>query len=102
MAIGMRDVLRTNSQVALAGLGRIPTSYRSLAAAEGMLALLHAGGLPPQVIGLAADLLALYIIAGVFEESLYESRGLTEDEIGALRRRRSTTSTPPCRPISSR
>jgi len=82
MAIGMRDVLRTNSQVALAGLGRIPTSDSSLVAAEGMLALLHAGGLPPRVIGLAADLLALYIVAGVFEESLFESRGMSDADIG--------------------
>ncbi len=88
--------------MALAGLGRIPISYRSLAAAEGTLALLHAGGLPPKVIGLAADLLALYIVAGVFEESLFEKRGMSEDEIGAVRTRRSTTSTPPCRPTGSR
>ena len=82
MAIALRAELQTFSQVALAGLGRIPISYRSLAAAEGTLALLHAGGLPPKVIGLAADLLALYIVAGVFEESLFEKRGMNEDQIG--------------------
>jgi AcrR family transcriptional regulator len=81
MAVALRDVLRANSQVALAGLGRIPTSYKSLDGAEGMLALLKAGGLPDRVIGLAADLLALYIIAGVFEESLYERRGLGDAEM---------------------
>ncbi len=82
VAIAMRDVLRTNSQVALAGLGRIPTSPQSLIAAEGMLGLLQAGGLPPKVMGMAADLLALYIIAGVFEDSLFEGRGLSDDEMG--------------------
>jgi AcrR family transcriptional regulator len=81
MAVSLRDVLRANSQVALAGLGRIPTSLKSLDGAEGMLALLKAGGLPDRVIGLAADLLALYIVAGVFEESLYERRGLGDDEM---------------------
>jgi AcrR family transcriptional regulator len=82
MSIALRDQLRTNSQVALAGLGRIPTSYKSLAGAEGMLAILKAGGLPDRVIGLAADLLALYIIAGVFEESLYERRGFSDEDLG--------------------
>ena len=81
MAVALRCELRTNSQVALAGLGRIPTSMRSLIAAEGMLGLLKAGGLPNRVIGLAADLLALYIIAGVFEESLYERRGFTDENM---------------------
>jgi AcrR family transcriptional regulator len=81
MAVALRDVLSANSQVALAGLGRIPTSYKSLDGAEGMLAILKAGGLPDRVIGLAADLLALYIVAGVFEESLYERRGLGDDEM---------------------
>ena len=46
-----------------------------------MLGLLKAGGLPNRVIGLAADLLALYIIAGVFEESLYERRGFTDENM---------------------
>jgi AcrR family transcriptional regulator len=82
LAIGLRTELQTFSQVALAGLGRIPISYRSLAAAEGTLAILHAGGLPPKVIGLAADLFALYIVAGVFEESLFEKRGMSDGEIG--------------------
>jgi AcrR family transcriptional regulator len=81
VATGLRDVLRTNSQVALAGLGRIPTSFDALAGAEGMLAILQAGGLPPRVVGLAADLLALYIIAGVFEESLYERRGMSDKDM---------------------
>jgi hypothetical protein len=81
MAVALRNELRTNSQVALAGLGRIPTSIRSLIGAEGMLGLLKAGGLSNRVIGLAADLLALYIIAGVFEESLYERRGLTDENM---------------------
>jgi AcrR family transcriptional regulator len=82
MSVALRNQLRTNSEVALAGLGRIPTSYKSLAAAEGMLALLKAGGLPDRVVGLAADLLALYIVAGVFEESLYERRGLSGEDLG--------------------
>ena len=82
VAIAIRDVLRTNSQVALAGLGRIPTSPPSLIAAEGILGLLQAGGLPPKVIGMAADLLSLYIIAGVFEDSLFEGRGLSDEEMG--------------------
>jgi len=81
MAVALRNELRTNSQVALAGLGRIPTSMKSLIAAEGMLGLLKAGGLSNRVIGLAADLLALYIIAGVFEDSLYERRGFTDENM---------------------
>jgi AcrR family transcriptional regulator len=83
MAVNVRNVLRANSQVALSGLARIPTSYKSLTAAEGTLAILKAGGLSTKVISLAADLLALYIIGGVFEESLYERRGLGEDDIEA-------------------
>jgi AcrR family transcriptional regulator len=81
--IDLRTVLRTHSAVALAGLGRIPISAKSLVNAEGVLAIMHAGGLPPRVTALGADLLALYVIAGVFEDSLFDRDGLSDSEIGS-------------------
>ena len=77
----LRAMLRTNSQVALAGLGRIPLSAKGLASAESVLSLLNAAGLKPRVVALGVDLLAQFVIAGVFEDSLYERKGLPDGQM---------------------
>ena len=48
--------------------------------ASGMIAVMRAGGLSDQVIGLACDLLPLYVMAFCYEESLYGERDLTRGD----------------------
>jgi hypothetical protein len=50
----------------------VPTSPQTLTAAEALVAVLRAGGLSDPVIGLAVDLLILYVSASAFEAGLYE------------------------------
>jgi AcrR family transcriptional regulator len=68
---GLRDKLSAHADVALAGLGRIPTSPLALTAAETLVAVLKAGGLTERVISLGFDQLLLYVSACAFEDSLY-------------------------------
>ncbi|HET9899291.1 MAG TPA: TetR/AcrR family transcriptional regulator [Streptosporangiaceae bacterium] len=80
MMRGLRDILAAHSDAALAGLGRMPTSPQTLAAAESLVAVLKAGGLTDRVIALGLDQLILYVSACAFESSLYaKGRADTED-----------------------
>jgi AcrR family transcriptional regulator len=67
----LRDILASHADAALAGLGRIPTSPQTLAAAETLSAVLRAGGLTDPVIALGLDQLVLYVSACAFEAGLY-------------------------------
>jgi AcrR family transcriptional regulator len=80
MLSDFHDVLASHTDAALAGLGRIPTSPQSMAAAEAMAGVMRAGGLGPKVIALGLDQLALYVSATAFEDGLYR-RGMPEEEI---------------------
>ncbi|SOD71089.1 TetR family transcriptional regulator [Jatrophihabitans sp. GAS493] len=73
---GMRRMLQDHAEVAMAGAGRVPMSEKGLAGAEGVTALLNAGGLPPRIVGMAADLIGLYITAIAFEESTFSRSGM--------------------------
>jgi AcrR family transcriptional regulator len=77
---GLYDVLVAHRDAALAGLGRIPTSPKTLAAAEALVAVLRAGGLSDQAIALGLDLLGLYVSAHAFEAGLLERTGMTMAE----------------------
>jgi AcrR family transcriptional regulator len=81
MASDMRQILISHRDVALAGLGRIPSSPNVLKAAEVVTAVMRLGGLSDRVIALGLDQLMLYIEASAFEDSLYDARGLTPDEL---------------------
>ncbi len=72
MARDLRAVLSSHRDAALAGLGRIPTSPKSLAAAETLVAILRAGGLSDRAVALGLDQLTLYVSAEAFEEGLME------------------------------
>jgi len=74
-------ILRSHRDVALAGLGRVPTTPRSLVAAETTLAIMRAGGLTDRVAGLGIDQLLLYVAASAFESGIMEERGMSEAEI---------------------
>jgi AcrR family transcriptional regulator len=75
------DVLVSHRDAALAGLGRIPTSPKSLAAGEALVAVLRVGGLSDQAIALGLDLLGLYVSAHAFEAGLLEHGGMTPADV---------------------
>jgi AcrR family transcriptional regulator len=67
-----RAVLRAHRDIARIALARIPTGPNALPVLEQTLALLRASGLSDRVVGLAPDLMALYVDAVTFEETLFE------------------------------
>jgi AcrR family transcriptional regulator len=77
----LRSILIAHRDAALAGLGRIPTSPRTLVAAETLVAVLRAGGLSDRVIALGFDQLTLYVAAEAFESGLLEQCGMSPEEI---------------------
>lgn len=66
-----RDILASHTDAALAGLGRVPTSPQTLAAAEVLTGVLRAGGLSDRIIALGFDQLLLYVSASAYELGLY-------------------------------
>jgi AcrR family transcriptional regulator len=77
------QVLVSHRDAALAGLGRVPTSPKTLTAAENLTATLRAGGLTDRVVALGFDQLVLCVCAKAFEQGLLEQSGMTGQEIGA-------------------
>ena len=61
MMADLHDVLASHRDAALAGLGRVPTTPKTLAAAETMVSVMRAGGLSDLVIALGLDQLILYV-----------------------------------------
>ena len=55
-------------------LANVPTGMNALRIADGMLAIMLAGGVPPQVAGWAMDRFALYIAADAYEGSIHFNR----------------------------
>ncbi|MDN3355066.1 TetR/AcrR family transcriptional regulator [Actinomadura sp. DC4] len=66
--------------IARAALANIPVGPNSLRYAEGMLAILRAGGVPDRQAGWFIDRVSLYLLADAFEESLHHERGRTSEE----------------------
>ncbi|WP_042365441.1 TetR/AcrR family transcriptional regulator [Streptacidiphilus neutrinimicus] len=76
-----RDNLVSHGDLARAAMiQNIPTSPGALDAAETMLALLRAGGLPEQVCAYAVDVIGLYVVATALEESSRKGPGGEPDE----------------------
>jgi AcrR family transcriptional regulator len=76
----LRDILASHTDAALAGLGRVPTTPQTLAAAEVLTGVLRAGGLSDRVIALAFDQLILYVSAFAYEAGLYRQADPAEVE----------------------
>jgi AcrR family transcriptional regulator len=70
MARAARRLLRRRRDAAQLSLGRIPAGPSSLPVMERNLAVLAAAGLPARVVSYASDMLALYVGAFAYEESL--------------------------------
>jgi AcrR family transcriptional regulator len=81
MLKGLRAVLSSHRDAAVAGMGRIPTSAQTLKAAEVLVATLRAGGLSDRALALGLDQLILYVCAFAFEEGLYAQSDLTPDAL---------------------
>jgi hypothetical protein len=78
----MYDVLTAHRDIAFASLARVPIGPNMLAHGEKFLAIMHAGGVPDRVVGLAADFLSLAINSLAYEQSLYPPDA-SEEEISA-------------------
>jgi AcrR family transcriptional regulator len=81
MLLDLRDILTAHRDAALAGLGRIVTSPKALAASETLVAVLRAGGLSDRTVVLGIDQLILYVSASAFEAGLFEHSGMSTQEI---------------------
>ena len=96
------DVFRRHRDIAVISLANIPTGQNALRIADRMLAIMLAGGVPPQVAAWALDRLSLYIAADSYEGSLYHNRrvasGLSESEFMRSTCPMSATSTNICPP----
>jgi len=69
---GLHAVLVSHRDAALAGLGRIPTTPKTMAASEVMCTVMRAGGLSDRAIGLGLDAIMLYVCAAAFEDSMFD------------------------------
>jgi len=67
---GHAQMTRYND-IAQAALASVPTGPNALRISEGMLAVMLAGGVPPQVAAWSLDRLFLYIVADAYENSLH-------------------------------
>ena len=66
----IRRVFASHRDIAQATLGRIPQGENALKVMDSMLGRLRTAGVPDEVIALGADLLALYVGAVSYEESM--------------------------------
>lgn len=68
VARGARRVMKAHRDIYKASLGRYPIGPNALAFAEGMLAILRAGGVPDRASAQATHLLTIYVGAYALEE----------------------------------
>jgi TetR/AcrR family transcriptional regulator, tetracycline repressor protein len=84
-----RELMRRHPGIAQLSFGRIPLGPNAIRYLEWQLSLLRSGGLSDEVAALAGDLLALYLGAFAYEESLGFEIGdeptSVEDFIGRMR-----------------
>ena len=80
----VHKVLARHRDIAVVALATVPTANNALRVAEGMFAIMLAGGVPVRVAGLSLDRFSLYVAGDAYEGSLYERRriasGLSEAE----------------------
>ena len=65
------SVLVAHRDIAFVSMARVPVGPNMLRVAEGLLAILRAGGVPERVIALAMDYASLAVNSLAYEESLY-------------------------------
>jgi AcrR family transcriptional regulator len=72
-----QKVWTAHADIARISLGTVPTGPNSMRAAEGMLAILKAGGVPDQVAAWTLDRMGLYIDGDAYEAGVYIAREKT-------------------------
>lgn len=77
----MRRVFASHGDLARATFGRIPVGENALNGAEGMLALVRAGGISDRVAAMVLDLLSLYVMGIAYEDSLTAMNATTADDL---------------------
>lgn len=77
----MRRVFASHGDLARATFGRIPLGENALNGAEGMLALVRAGGISDRVAAMVLDLLSLYVMGVAYEDSLTAMNATTPDDL---------------------
>jgi AcrR family transcriptional regulator len=76
----MRRVFASHRDIARATLGRVPQGESSLVVVDSMLGRLRAADVPHEVIALGADLLALYVGAVSYEESMTDPEHMVDGD----------------------
>jgi AcrR family transcriptional regulator len=69
-----RDVMAKHNDIARAALATVPSGPNALRLSEGMLAIMLAGGVPPQIAAWSLDRLFLYIVTDAYESSLHQQQ----------------------------
>jgi hypothetical protein len=77
----MRRVFASHGDLARATFGRIPLGENALNGAEGMLALVRAGGVSDHVAAMVLDLLSLYVMGVAYEDSLTAMNATTAEDL---------------------
>jgi AcrR family transcriptional regulator len=86
MLDGLRRALAAHRDAALAGIGRVPTSAKTLRAAEVLVATLRAGGLSDYAVAIGFDQLVLHVCAYALEESVFAHSGMGPEAVAAYYR----------------
>ena len=73
------DVLVAHRDIAFVSMARVPIGPNMLRVAEGMLAILRAGGVSDRVAALTMDFASLAVNSLAYEESLYPADASNED-----------------------
>ena len=73
------DVLVAHRDIAFVSMARVPIGPNMLRVAEGMLAILRAGGVPERVASLTMDFASLAVNSLAYEESLYPAEASDQD-----------------------
>lgn len=79
-----RSVLKRHNDVARIALARIPMGPQALPVIERVLAVLRASGLPDRVVGLAPDLMGLYVDAATLEDTMWGLNVLEPDDVNSF------------------
>jgi AcrR family transcriptional regulator len=77
----MRDQYLKYPGISRAVLAMAPTDLEIMRVSEGMLAILHAGGVAPQAAAWASDALLLYVAAYCLESSIADQRSAQDDAV---------------------
>ncbi|GAA4146318.1 TetR/AcrR family transcriptional regulator [Actinomadura keratinilytica] len=70
----MHRVLSAHADIARVSMATIPTGPNAMRIAEGLLSIMLAGGVPPQIAAWTIDQISLYVTAHVYEASLHMAR----------------------------